>query len=148
MLSFIQQHPLLTAVNGAYLIAAAVGVVVTGNLEFAFYLITLLVLIAVVLVVRHRTGLTDGSLRQRRWGNAGRCGAPYRLVLQRDRGAAGGRGAVIPESWLWRLFRWKPQPWRLEAVEIYSLDSGGSVRTLTASTVSDREERLEGDAAP
>lgn len=62
MLSFIKQYPLLVAVNAAYLSAAVVGIFVTGNAEFAFYLITLLILIAVVLGIRRRVGFSDGVL--------------------------------------------------------------------------------------
>lgn len=62
MLLFIKRHPLLVAVNATYLAAAAAGIFVTRNGEFAFYLATLLILIAVVLVVHRRSGLSDGVL--------------------------------------------------------------------------------------
>lgn len=62
MIAFIKRHPLLAAANASYLAAAGVGIFITRNLEFAFYLATLLVLIAVVLVVHHRSGLSEGVL--------------------------------------------------------------------------------------
>lgn len=48
--------------TGAYLAAAAVAAVVTGNLEFVFYILILLLLIAFVWVVHRSVGLSRGVL--------------------------------------------------------------------------------------
>lgn len=80
----IFQHKALVAFNLAYLLAAIVGCAVTGNLEFVFYLATLAVLIAVVLVVHRRVGFSAGVL----WG----------LSLWAAAHMAGGL-MPIPERW-------------------------------------------------
>lgn len=98
MLSFIKQHPLLSAVNGAYLSAAVVGIFVTGNREFAFYLFTLLILIAVVLVVRRRVGLSDGVLWALTvWGAAHMAGG---LVGVPEGWPYAGDMAVMYSAWI------------------------------------------------
>jgi hypothetical protein len=68
----------------AYLVAAGVGVVATGNLEFVFYLVVMLVLIAGVLVVHTRVALSRGSL--------------WALSIWGGLHMAGGL-VPVPESW-------------------------------------------------
>ena len=70
-MQFIRRHPAMVTVNAAYLAAAGVGVMMTGNLEFAFYLITLLGIIAGVLMLHHRIGFSPGVLwALTLWGGA------------------------------------------------------------------------------
>jgi hypothetical protein len=68
----------------AYLLAATVGVVVTGNLEFVIYLGVMLVLIACVVVIHARVKLSRGSL--------------WALSLWGGLHMAGGL-VPVPESW-------------------------------------------------
>lgn len=52
----------LIAFNAAYLLAAVGGAVATGNKEFVFYIVVMLVLIAVIGLVHRRVGLSAGLL--------------------------------------------------------------------------------------
>ncbi len=52
----------LVAFTLAYLLAAVAGAVVSGNREFVFYIVVMLVLIAVIALVHRRAGLTAGLL--------------------------------------------------------------------------------------
>lgn len=52
----------LLAFTGAYLGAAVLGVILTGNREFVFYLVVMAVLIAVILFVHRRVNLSTGVL--------------------------------------------------------------------------------------
>lgn len=50
--------------TGAYLLAATVGALVTGNGEFVFYIVVMLVLMTAVFLVHRRVGFSGGVL----WG--------------------------------------------------------------------------------
>lgn len=70
--------------TGAYLLAAAVAAGVSGNLEFVFYLVVMLLLVAGVLVLHQRVGLTSGAL--------------WALSIWGAMHMAGGL-VPVPESW-------------------------------------------------
>ena len=74
----------LVLFNALYLIAAAIGVVVTGNGEFVFYLIVMLVLLAIVVGVHLRVNFSQTVL----WG----------LSIWGLLHMAGGL-LPVPESW-------------------------------------------------
>jgi uncharacterized membrane protein YjdF len=59
----VDLRPIL-AFTGTYMLAASVAAVTTGNREFIFYIVTMLVLIAAVAWVHKRVRLTAGAL----WG--------------------------------------------------------------------------------
>lgn len=52
----------VATVTGIYLLAAAVGAARTGNLEFVFYLVVMLLLIAAVWAVHRAVGLPEAAL--------------------------------------------------------------------------------------
>jgi hypothetical protein len=82
----------------AYLLAAAVGVVVTGNLEFVFYLVVMLVLIACVAFVHARVHLSRGSLWALSiWGGLHMAGG---LVPVPDAWPVNGEIHVLYSLWL------------------------------------------------
>jgi uncharacterized membrane protein len=60
--SFAIEHPDLIKFSAAYLMVAAVGTFVTRNTEFAFYLITLVVIISIVVALHLRIGFSLGVL--------------------------------------------------------------------------------------
>ncbi len=78
------QIAVLGIFTAAYMLAAAVGVVVTGNNEFVFYLVVMLVLLAMVIALHLRVGLSAGVL----WG----------LTIWGALHMAGGL-VPVPESW-------------------------------------------------
>lgn len=64
MRSFLGQHPLLAGFTITYLLAAGIGTVATGNMEFVFYLVTVCLLAAAVLWLHSRVELSSAAL----WG--------------------------------------------------------------------------------
>jgi hypothetical protein len=75
-----------------------VGVVVTGNLEFVFYLVVMLVLIAGVMVVHARVGLSPGSLWALSiWGGLHMAGG---LVPVPENWPINGETRVLYSLWL------------------------------------------------
>jgi len=80
-------HPdvrLVAGFTAAYVLAALVGALTTGNREFLFYVVTLIVIGAVVILVHRRVSLTTGTL----W-----CLSIWGLLHM-----AGGL-VPVPESW-------------------------------------------------
>ena len=62
MKTFIRQHVLLSVFSFGYLLAALVGLGISRNLEFAFYFVSLLVIIAIALAVHAKVQFSDGVL--------------------------------------------------------------------------------------
>ncbi len=60
--SIVSRHPWLVGFSAAYLVAALVAVLVSGNREFAFYLISLGVIIAAILWLDHRLRFSTAVL--------------------------------------------------------------------------------------
>lgn len=60
----LRRYGRLAAFTSAYLVAALIGAVVRGNLEFLFYIVVMLVLIAAVLAVHRSVELSMAAL----WG--------------------------------------------------------------------------------
>lgn len=56
------RHPRLVIFSALYLLLALLGVVVTGNTEFAFYLVSLAIIIASVLWLERRIGFSSTVL--------------------------------------------------------------------------------------
>ncbi|MFM2296431.1 MAG: hypothetical protein RL117_138 [Verrucomicrobiota bacterium] len=88
----------LALFTSCYMTLAAVGTQVTGNREFVFYLITMLILIAIVLMVHHRiVFLTSQLWALSLWGllhmAGGLCPAPSSWPID------GGQG-VLYSLWL------------------------------------------------
>lgn len=82
----------------AYLLAAGVGVIVSGNLEFVFYLGVMLVLIACVVAVHMRIDLSRGALWALSvWGGLHMAGG---LVPVPDDWLVNGSTRVLYSLWI------------------------------------------------
>ena len=62
MKTFLREHAWLSVFSLGYLLAALVGLGISRNLEFAFYFVSLLVIIAVALAVHAKVHFSDGVL--------------------------------------------------------------------------------------
>lgn len=95
----MRQIPLDVALfTVAYLLAAGTGVLVTGNLEFVFYLVVMLVMVVCVVVVHTRIGLSRGSLWALSiWGGVHMTGG---LVTVPDEWPVNGEIRVLYSLWL------------------------------------------------
>ena len=96
--TFLHRHPWLSTFSLAYLMAALVGLAISRNLEFAFYFLSLLVIIAVVLALHAKVRFSDGVLWALSiWGAAHLAGGlvPLPTGWQYD-----GDQAVLYSWWL------------------------------------------------